>query len=102
MKEKEMQKNEISNDKVNEKKDNEKFEIDLMKYNFDYTSKLNNFSLETIPKQIFLLNLFLMSSKINMFNKIICLQKLNDLNKKENNINIMYNITYKIMKYLKQ
>jgi len=102
MKEIDLKKNEISNKKNNDKKENENFEIDFMKYNFDYSSKLSNFSLEENPKQTFLLNLLLMSSKINIFNKVICLQKLNDINKKEKNIDMMYNITYKIMKYLKE
>ena len=102
MEEVDLKKNEISNEKNNDIKENENFEIDLMKYNFDYTSKLNNFNLEAIPKQTFLLNLFLMSSKINIFNKVICFQKLNDINNKEKNIDMMYNITYKIMKYLKE
>ena len=102
MEEVDLKKNEISNEKNNDIKENENFEIDLMKYNFDYTSKLNNFNLEAIPKQTFLLNLLLMSSKINIFNKVICFQKLNDINNKEKNIDMMYNITYKIMKYLKE
>jgi len=102
MKEIDLKKNEISNKKNNDKKENENFEIDFMKYIFDYSSKLSNFSLEANPKQTFLLNLLLMSSKINIFNKLICLQKLNDIYKKEKNIDMMYNITYKIMKYLKE
>ena len=102
MNEHDLKKKEITDDKINDKKDSENFEIDSSKYNFDYTSKLSNFNLESTAKEHFLLNLLLMSSKINIFNKVICLQKLNEIYKKENNIDMMYNIIYKITKYLKE
>ena len=82
-------------------KDENNFETDLLKYNFDYTTKFKSCNINERQKNKLLLNFFLMSSKINIFNKIICLTKLYDISNEEQNFQMIYNITYKIIKYLK-
>ena len=86
----------------NEDKDFENFETDLLKYNFDYTTKFKTCNISEKERKKFLLNIFLMSTKINIFNKIICLNQLYEIYKEENNFQMMYNITYKLISYLKQ
>ena len=78
------------------------FETDLLKYKFDYNSKFKSCKLEEKEKKKFILHLFLNSSKINLFNKVILLQKLNDLYEEEKNNYMIYNITYKLLKYFKE
>ena len=77
------------------------FETDLLKYNFDYTSQFRTCNIKEREQKKFALNIFLMSSKINIFNKIICLYKLYEIYKEEKNFEMLYNITYKLIKYLR-
>ena len=95
------------NDDNNVNNDNEEnyeynFETDLLKYKFDYNSKFKSCKLEEKEKNKFILQLFLNSSKINMFNKVISLQKLFELYKEEKNNYMLYNISYKLLKYFKE
>ena len=94
--------NDDNNDNDNIKNENINFETDLLKYNFDYTTKFNSCNLNEKEKRKFILNLFLMSSKINFFNKFICLNKLHDISSEEQNFSMIYNITYKIINNLKK
>ena len=99
---------EFMEEKINDKEnvnDNNKeinFETDLLKYKFDYTTKFKTCDLCPKEKNKFLINLFLISSKLNLFNKLICLNKLYEISKQENNSNMIYNITYKLIRYLKE
>ena len=77
------------------------FETDLLKYNFDYTTKFKTCNLNEKEKKLFILNLFLMSSKLNIFNKVVCLSKIINISKERNNNQMIFRLTYKIMKYLK-
>ena len=86
----------------NEDNEDNNFETDLLKYNFDYSSKFKTCNISEIQSKKFLLNLFLMSSKINIVDKIICLNKLYDIYRDEKNFEMLYNITYKLINYLKQ
>ena len=86
----------------NEDNEDNNFETDLLKYNFDYSSKFKTCNISEIQSKKFLLNLFLMSSKINIFDKIIGLNKLYDIYRDEKNFEMLYNITYKLINYLKQ
>ena len=86
----------------NEEKNEYNFETDLLKYKFDYNSKFKSCKLEEKEKNKFILQLFLNSSKINMFNKVISLQKLFELYKEEKNNYMLYNISYKLLKYFKE
>ena len=92
--------NNVNND--NEEKYEYNFETDLLKYKFDYNSKFKSCKLEEKEKNKFILQLFLNSSKINMFNKVISLQKLFELYKEEKNNYMLYNISYKLLKYFKE
>ena len=99
-------KNEIKLDEI-QKKDIEEeediFETDLLKYNFDHTTKFNSINylnLNYITKQKFLLLILLMSSKLNFFNKIISLEHLYFLYYKEKNYDMIYYIISKLIKYL--
>ena len=100
-------KNEIIKDK-NEQDEKDfqninNIEIDPSKYNLDYTVKFNSINtyINSIAKQKFLIQLFLSSSKINMFNKIISLDKLYTIIDSENNITMIYSIVSKILNYMK-
>ena len=96
------------NDNNNGNNDNEEkiceynFETDLLKYKFDYNSKFKICKLEEKEKKKFILQIFLNSSKINMFNKVISLQKLYELYKEEKNNSMLYYISYKLLKYFKE
>ena len=99
-------KNEIKLDEI-QKKDIEEgediFETDLLKYNFDHTTKFNSINylnLDYITKQKFLLLILLMSSKLNFFNKIISLEHLYFLYYKEKNYDMIYYLMSKLIKYL--
>ena len=70
------QKNEINKENYHF---NNNFEIDIVsKYNFDYTTKLNSMNqyLNPISKQKLLNQIFLISSNLNMLNKMISIEKL--------------------------
>ena len=93
----------VKNDEIpKNKKKNFDYETDLLKYNFDYSTKFNSSGLDANIKDIFLQNIFLMSSKINLFNKIECLYKLNEIYAKGANNTQIYYITYKLIDYLKK
>ena len=86
-----------------DKEEDNVFETDLLKYDFDYSTKLNSINyLNLIPttKQKLLLYIFLMSSKLNFYNKIISLDRLHSIFESEQNINMIYIIISKIMKYI--
>ena len=87
---------------INDNNNEINFETDLLKYKFDYATNFNTCDLIPKEKNKFLLNIFLMSSKQNLFNKIICLDKLYEISKQENNFIMIYNITYKLIHYLKE
>ena len=98
-------KNEIKLEKneQNEKEENNIFETDLLKYNFDYTTKFHSIIyLGLKPKTIqkFLFHIFLMSTKLNFYNKIICLDRLYPIFNSEKNIHMVYYIISKLMKYI--
>ena len=76
--------------------------MNTKKYKFDYTTKFKSCDLDEKEKKKFTLNLYLMSSELNILNKIICLEKLYDISRKEKDFQMMYHITHKILKYLKQ
>ena len=87
-----------------EEDNNNVFETDLLKYDFDYSTKFNSINyLNLFPttKQKLLLYIFLMSSKLNFYNKIISLDRLHSIFESEQNINMIYIIISKIMKYIK-
>ena len=94
------EKNEENN--INENNNNN-FIIDSQKYKFDYTSRLNCLDniLNPITKEKFLIKIFLMSSNLNMLNKLIFLEKLYKIIDSENNIQMIYYISSKILKYAK-
>ena len=92
----------IDNNDITDKKNEYNFETDLLKYKFDYNSKFKSCKLEEKEKNKFILHLFLISSKINMFNKIVLLQKLYEIYKEERNNSMIYNISYKLLKYFKE
>ena len=100
-------KNEIKENDMEEKNNNNKneiFVINQQKYNLDYTSKLNCITddiLNQIQKEKLLYNIFLMSSNLNIFNKIFFLEKLYNIIDSEKNIQMIYYITSKILKYIK-
>ena len=79
------------------------FETDLLKYNFDYTTKfnsINDINLNPLSKQKLLLYIFLISSKLNFYNKIISLDGLHTIFETEEKITELYIIISKLMKYI--
>ena len=92
--------NDINANNINEEE--KIFQTDLLKYNFDYTTQFKTCKLNEKERKKFILNIFLMSSKINVFNKILCLYKLYEIYKEEKNYEMLYNLTYKLIKYLKE
>ena len=88
---------------INENNNSNNFIIDSQKYKFDYTSRLNCLDeiLNPITKEKFLIKIFLMSSNLNMLNKLIFLEKLYKIIDSENNIQMIYYISSKILKYAK-
>ena len=98
----------IDKEEDNKNKDNSNnnqinnFETDITKYNFDYTTKFKTCDLNEKEKKQFILNLLLMSSKLNVFNKLVCLNKLYNFNKERGNNQMIFKITHKIMKNLKK
>ena len=92
------------NNKIEEEyKYNNKLEIDGFKYNLDYSTKLYSMDqyLNSTQKQKLLNQIFLMSSKLNMFNKIVSLDKLYSIIDSEKNFQMIYYIVSKMMKYIK-
>ena len=92
--------NEDNKFEIDEEKNN--FEINKDKYKFDYTTKFKTCDLNEKEKKKFILNLFLMSSKLDIMNKVICLEKLYDISKVEKDFKMIYYMTNKILKYIKQ
>ena len=95
---------EQNNEIVVEKyKYNNNFEIDVSKYNLDFSTKLNsmNLYLKPISKQKLINQIFLASSNLNLFNKMISLEKLYTIYDSEKNFNMIYYIISNIMKYIK-
>ena len=94
---------EINDQEKNIDKNINNFIIAPDKYNLDYTSEFNSLNniLKSIPKQKLLIQLFLNSSKLNMFNKIILLDRLYEIIDSEKNFDMMYYITSKLIKYIK-
>ena len=91
-------------DNIENEENNNLFETDLLKYNFDYATKFNSInylSLDQIKKKKFLLLIFLMSSKLNFFNKIISLDRLYSIFDLEKNENMIKYIILKLLKYIK-
>ena len=98
--------NSVQNNKK-EKEDQKNYnmlEKDIFKYDLDYTSKCNSLDnlLKPISKQKLLIQIFLVSSRLNMFNKIISLEKLYTIIDSEKNFQMIYYIVSKIMKYIKE
>ena len=93
------------NNKIEEEYEynNSKLEIDGFKYNLDYSTKLYSMDqyLNSMQKQKLLNQIFLMSSKLNMFNKIVSLDKLYSIIDSEKNFQMIYYIVSKMMKYVK-
>jgi len=93
-----------NNNKIENEENDNLFETDLLKYNFDYATKFNSINylnLNPRKKQKFLLLIFLMSSKLNFFNKIICLDRLYPIFNLEKNPNMVHYIISKLVKYIK-
>ena len=91
-------------DNIENEENNNLFETDLLKYNFDYATKFNSInylSLDPIKKKKFLLLIFLMSSKLNFFNKTISLDRLYSIFDLEKNENMIKYIILKLLKYIK-
>ena len=78
-------------------------EINSSKYNFDYTTYFNSVNniLSSISKEKLLIQIFLISSKINMFNKQVFLDKLYRIIESEKNNQMIYYILSKMIKYIK-
>ena len=94
---------EENNIKEEEYKYNNNLEIDGFKYSLDYSTKLNSMDqyINNIQKQKLLNQIFLISSKLNMFNKIVSLDKLYSIIDSEKNFQMIYYIVSKMMKYVK-
>ena len=93
-----------NNDNVEKEENNNLFETDLLKYNFDYATKFNSINylnLNPRKKEKFLLLIFLMSSKLNFFNKIISLDRLYPIFNLEKNPIMVNYIISKLVKYVK-
>ena len=78
-------------------------EIKSSKYNFDYATYFNSVNniLSSISKEKLLIQIFLISSKINMFNKQVFLDKLYRIIESEKNNQMIYYILSKMIKYIK-
>ena len=78
-------------------------EINSSKYNFDYATYFNSVNniLSSISKEKLLIQIFLISSKINMFNKQVFLEKLYRIIESEKNNQMIYYILSKMIKYIK-
>ena len=78
-------------------------EINSSKYNFDYATYFNSVNniLSSISKEKLLIQIFLISSKINMFNKQVFLDKLYRIIESEKNNQMIYYILSKMIKYIK-
>ena len=96
--------NNIENINIINNEENNEFETDLLKYNFDYTTKfnsINDINLNPLSKQKFLSYIFLISSKLNFYNKIISLDNLHTIFESEENDSMIYIIISQLMKYIK-
>ena len=96
-------KNEIIINKDENDFNQNNLEINSSKYNFDYTTYFNSVNniLSSISKEKLLIQIFLISSKINMFNKQVFLDKLYRIIESEKNNQMIYYILSKMIKYIK-
>ena len=96
--------NKEENIKEKEDENNNLFETDLLKYNFDFATKFNSINylnLNNTSKQKFLCYIFLISTKLNFFNKIVSLDCLYPIFSTEKNIPLMYYLISKLVEYIK-
>ena len=96
-------KNEIIINKDENDFNQNNLEINSSKYNFDYATYFNSVNniLNSISKEKLLIQIFLISSKINMFNKQVFLDKLYRIIESEKNNQMIYYILSKMIKYIK-
>ena len=96
-------KNEIIINKDENDFNQNNLEINSSKYNFDYATYFNSVNniLSSISKEKLLIQIFLISSKINMFNKQVFLDKLYRIIESEKNNQMIYYILSKMIKYIK-
>ena len=96
-------KNEIIINKDENDFNQNNLEINSSKYNFDYATYFNSVNniLSSLSKEKLLIQIFLMSSKINIFNKQIFLDKLYRIIESEKNNQMIYYILSKMIKYIK-
>ena len=96
-------KNEIIINKDEKDFNQNNLEINSSKYNFDYATYFNSVNniLSSISKEKLLIQIFLISSKINMFNKQVLLDKLYRIIESEKNNQMIYYILSKMIKYIK-
>ena len=96
-------KNEIIINKDENDFNQNNLEIKSSKYNFDYATYFNSVNniLSSISKEKLLIQIFLISSKINMFNKQVFLDKLYRIIESEKNNQMIYYILSKMIKYVK-
>ena len=96
-------KNEIIINKDENDFNQNNLEIKSSKYNFDYATYFNSVNniLSSISKEKLLIQIFLISSKINMFNKQVFLDKLYRIIESEKNNQMIYYILSKMIKYIK-
>ena len=95
--------NENKNMEINDVLNQNNFEINSLKYNFDYTTSFDSMNniLNATSKEKLLIQIFLMSSKINIFNKQIFLDKLYRIIELEKNNQMIYYILSKMINYIK-
>ena len=95
--------NENKKIEINDVLNQNNFEINSLKYNFDYTASFDSMNniLSATSKEKLLIQIFLMSSKINIFNKQIFLDKLYRIIELEKNNQMIYYILSKMINYIK-
>ena len=96
-------KNEIIINKDENDFNQNNLEINSTKYNFDYATYFNSVNniLSSKSKEKLLIQIFLISSKLNMFNKQILLENLYRIIESEKDVQMIYYILSKMLKYIK-
>ena len=94
---------EEKNDKKEDINNKNNLEIDSLKYNLDYSTSFDSMNsiLSKEAKEKLLIQIFLISSKLNMFNKQILLENLYRIIESEKDVQMIYYILSKMLKYIK-
>ena len=94
---------EEKNDKKEDINNKNNLEIDSLKYNLDYSTSFDSMNsiLSKEAKEKLLTQIFLISSKLNMFNKQILLENLYRIIESEKDVQMIYYILSKMLKYIK-